>query len=132
MADRPGGIFSEQYKGRRQSADDMLFGVDEGVDALQSVKVEPQPQCVKVLFDCGRCGRQTGLVYGYPEFLCYYTGIKVKGSQPTAQGMLVRVRCRCSQVNPLLFTWADVQQIVQDAVRQRRIPAHLVPQQMTR
>ncbi len=121
-----GGIWSEHQRGRLQSTEDVMSGVGLGVDSLEVVMKRTGPHGVECTYDCARCGRQTRMITPFPELAFYYTGQKVKGATPTNQGIVVAMRCRCRFVNRMLWSWAEVDQHVREAVRLRRLPGHLI------
>lgn len=128
------GIWSEHQKGRRRSAHDIMIGVDAGADALEIVEKRAGPQGVHATYDCAHCGKQTQFFTPWLEMACYYrgdpdprTGRPFKGTTATNQGVLVRLRGpRCNRINRVLWTWPEIDVLVREAVRLRRLPPNVL------
>ena len=123
---RNGQIWSEHVQGRGRSTDDIMSGVNMGADGLDQVSKQVSEHGVTCKFDCSHCGRQTALVTTWPELAAFFQGVKVKGSTPTNQGMLTRVRCRCRRINRMLWGWDEIHNYVTQAVRLRRLPPEVL------
>ncbi|HEY5657327.1 MAG TPA: hypothetical protein VIY27_06020 [Myxococcota bacterium] len=127
-------VWSEHQQGRRQNSNDIMMGVNAGADALEVVDKRAADAGVEATFDCGHCGKQTRFFTPWLEMACYFrgdpdprTGRPFKGTSPTNQGMLVRLRgARCNRINKVLWAWPEVEELVREAVRLRRLPPQVL------
>jgi hypothetical protein len=119
--------WSENQEGRHRGTEDIMLGVGLGVDSLDIVAAEALPHGARGVYDCSHCGRQTDFFTPWPEMACYYRGRPIKGTAPTNQGMFVRMRCpRCNRISKIIWPWTEVDSLVREAVRLRRLPPEVL------
>jgi len=110
--------------GRAMGAGDMLSGL--GLDEMHDVSQRTNRDGVETTHNCRHCGRQAKVITKWGELGCFYIGRKVQGCQPTHQGVIIRIKCPCGGMTPLLMNWQEIEAHVNDGARSGRLPPNMV------
>jgi len=109
-------VWTESLDQGRAYLDDALHGLGEAQS--ESVEDHVTNRGVIYKFDCHRCSRQSKWTFTWGEVVAFKTKQPiVPHTKYTQQGVMFLGACPCGKVNPVIFSWSDVNRYVQHAVQ---------------